>query len=269
MSRAAEAVRGDRRVDLSRRDVGLVELMDDPACDLDRLERTYAAFPLVNGVVAGWGRVYRELLRPLLSAERTLRVLDVGSGGGDVARWLVRRARRDGLRLQVVAVDPDERAHAWASRRPEPGVEYRCVSSGELVAAGETFDVVISNHVLHHLDDEARESVLADSERLADRLVVHSDIRRARLAYLGYWLGSLVLDRRSFVRIDGLRSIRRSFRVDELRAVAPPGWRVVGREPFRLWLLHETPAPGRGGAVSESTAAGAPQAVRLPGGGRA
>lgn len=228
------------RIDLGRRDEALLELMDDPDCDLGLLQRTYGVFPLVNGVVAGWGRVYRERLRPLLSAERETRLLDLGSGGGDVARGLVRRAARDGLRLHVTAADPDGRAHDWASARPAPGVDYRRASSGDLVAAGETFDVVVSNHVLHHLDRAARDAVLADSELLARRLVVHSDIRRARAAYAVYWLGTLPLARRSFVRTDGLRSIRRSFSADELRAVAPAGWQVVPREPFRLWLVRES-----------------------------
>jgi 2-polyprenyl-3-methyl-5-hydroxy-6-metoxy-1,4-benzoquinol methylase len=231
------------RVDLDRRDAGLTELMDDPGCDLRLLERTYAVFPLVNAVVAGWGAIYRELLRPLMSVDRPLRVLDLGSGGGDVARALTRRARRDGLRLEVVAADPDPRAHDWASRHPLTGVEYRCVSSGDLVAAGERFDVVVSNHVLHHLDDAARAAVLSDSERLAERFVVHADIRRARAAYLAYWFGSLPLAGRSFVRVDGLRSIRRSFRPDELRAVVPPRWRVVARRPFRLWLVSAPVRP--------------------------
>ncbi|WP_235476371.1 methyltransferase domain-containing protein [Frigoribacterium sp. Leaf263] len=234
MSRAPRAA----RVDLDRRDAGLVELMDDPDCDLRLLERTYGLFPLVNALVGGWGAIYRELLRPMMSDERPLRLLDLGSGGGDVARGLMRRARKDGLRLEIVAADPDARAHGWASEHPLPGVEYRCVSSGDLVTAGERFDVVVSNHVLHHLDDEARASVLDDSERLAERLVVHVDIRRARTAYLAYWIGSLPLAGRSFVRVDGLRSIRRSFRPDELRAVVPPRWRVVARRPFRLWLVH-------------------------------
>lgn len=225
--------------DLRGRAEHLAELMDDPDCDPSALRRTYAVFPLVNGLVAGWRRAWTERLRPLVaSSDAPTTLLDLGSGGGDLARALARWAERDGLALHVTAVDPDERAHDFASARPRRGVDYRRASSADLVAAGETFDVVVSNHVLHHLDDEARASVLDDSERLAERLVVHVDIRRARTAYLAYWIGSLPLAGRSFVRVDGLRSIRRSFRPDELRAVVPPRWRVVARRPFRLWLVH-------------------------------
>jgi 2-polyprenyl-3-methyl-5-hydroxy-6-metoxy-1,4-benzoquinol methylase len=220
---------GSRRLDLRRRDVDLVELMDDEAADLAGLRRTYAVFPLVNALVAGWRRAYVERLRPLLDRDRPTTLLDLGSGGGDLARRLAGWAARDGLRLEVTAVDPDARAHDFASRRPRAGVSYRCASSGDLVAAGESFDVVVSNHVLHHLDDEARRAVLADSERLATRLALHSDIRRST----------------SFVRTDGLRSIRRSWHADELRSTVPPRWRVLRRPPFRLWLVLE-PLDGDG-----------------------
>jgi 2-polyprenyl-3-methyl-5-hydroxy-6-metoxy-1,4-benzoquinol methylase len=249
-SAASIAVRPPWWPDLSRRGVDLVELMDDPGCDLGLLNATYRAFPVVNGLVAGWRRVYLRRLRPVLSAEKVTRLLDLGSGGGDLARALSDWSRRDGLALEVVAVDPDDRAHAFAVSRPvPPGVEFRRASSTELVAAGETFDVVVSNHVLHHLDDEARAAVLDDSSRLATRLVLHADIERARGAYLAYRAATWPWRTRSFVHVDGLLSIRRSFTADELIDVAPRGWRVVRQWPFRLLLVREigTDAPGGAG----------------------
>jgi 2-polyprenyl-3-methyl-5-hydroxy-6-metoxy-1,4-benzoquinol methylase len=243
-------------IDVRQRDTGLRELMDDPDCDLGQLRRTYAVFPVVNGLVAGWRRAYRERIRPLLSADRTTTLLDLGSGGGDLARSLARWARRDGLRLAVTAVDPDRRAHDFASARPADGVVHRCASSGDLVDAGEQFDVVVSNHVLHHLDDSSRADVLADSRSLARRLVLHSDIRRSRGAYAGYWVGTLPLARTSFVRVDGLRSIRRSWTDAELARELPAGWTAVPRPPFRVWAVLDVAAATTSGSV-EGAGAGA------------
>ncbi|WP_370544852.1 class I SAM-dependent methyltransferase [Frigoribacterium sp. VKM Ac-2530] len=247
-------------IDVRQRDTGLRELMDDPDCDLGQLRRTYAVFPVVNGLVAGWRRAYRERIRPLLSADRTSTLLDLGSGGGDLARSLARWARRDGLRLAVTAVDPDRRAHDFASARPADGVVHRCASSGDLVEAGERFDVVVSNHVLHHLDDSSRAAVLADSRALARRLVLHSDIRRSRAAYAGYWVGTLPLARTSFVRVDGLRSIRRSWTDAELARELPAGWAAVRRPPFRVWAVLDLAADAAatsGSVETEGAGAGA------------
>jgi 2-polyprenyl-3-methyl-5-hydroxy-6-metoxy-1,4-benzoquinol methylase len=231
-------------MDLSRRDTELTELMDAPDCDPDALARTYARFALVNRVVAGWRGVYRSRIRPLLSAARETTLLDIGSGGGDVPLALARWARRDGLRLRVTGIDPDPRAAAFARSRPaDPDVRFVAASSAELVAEGRRFDLVTSNHVLHHLDESAFDAFLADSAALAPR-ALHSDIARGRVAYAAYGPLARAVARGSFVHVDGLRSIRRSWRPVELALRVPAGWRVEGAVPFRVLLVRD-PAAGR------------------------
>lgn len=232
------------RLDLEHRATELTELMDDPDCDIDQLRRTYSQFRYVNAVVAGWRRVYRQRIRPLLSVDRVTTLLDVGCGGADVPRALVRWAARDRLRLQVTAIDPDERALGYATSLPAlTGLTLRQAPTAELVAERQQFDVVVSNHLLHHLTVPDLRRLVADSELLARRLVVHNDIARSRLAYSAYALGSRPFGRRSFVAVDGLRSIRRSYRGEELAAMVQPPWQVVDQLPARLLLLRAMPAP--------------------------
>ncbi|MBJ2122221.1 methyltransferase domain-containing protein [Arthrobacter sp. MSA 4-2] len=226
---------------LLRRDAGAVEEMDKPDCDPLTLERTYSQFGLVNAVVAGWRHTYRTLVRPQLSPNRENTLLDIGSGGGDVPRALARWARRDGLALTITAIDPDGRAHAYATSRPGvPGLSFRRALSSELVAEGRRFTVVTSNHVLHHLDPGALAGLLDDSGRLAERLAVHSDIARSRIGYGLFSVGTLPL-RGSYIRRDGLTSIRRSYTPAELREVLAadrrPGWSVESAVPFRNHLV--------------------------------
>ncbi|MDN6302921.1 MAG: class I SAM-dependent methyltransferase [Brachybacterium sp.] len=231
---------------LAIRDQHARERMDDPTCDPRRLARPYASFRLVNAMVAGWRTAYRRHLRPHLRAEGTTTLLDVGCGGGDVARALGRWARRDGYDLRVTGIDPDPRAHDWARRRPPvEGVQFRRALSSELVAGGERFDLVISNHLLHHLDEQQLEGLLEDSSHLARRTVVHSDIRRGRLAHTLFSVLTWPLFPGTFIREDGLTSIRRSHTAPELRARVPSGWTVSAPGRFRLLLLREALAPQR------------------------
>ena len=101
-----------------QREVRLAERMDDPGCDAGQLNRTYAQFGAVNGLVAGWRQVYRQYLRPRLSPARPTTLLDIGCGGGDVPRALIRWAARDGFTLRITAIDADARAIAYAQAQP-------------------------------------------------------------------------------------------------------------------------------------------------------
>jgi 2-polyprenyl-3-methyl-5-hydroxy-6-metoxy-1,4-benzoquinol methylase len=224
---------------LATRDDALVERMDEPSCDRETLFRTYAAFPRVNRVVSGWRKTYVSQIRPRFSGP-VQSLVDIGSGGGDLARALVGWARDDGVRLDVTAVDPDPRSFDYVQTLPPvDGIVFRRCSSTDLADEGARFDFVTSNHVLHHLGAAELGAVFADSERLARRAVIHSDIRRSAAAYLLFSAFTAAGFRGSFIREDGLLSIRRSYRLEELAALAPRGWTVRAQAPHRLLLLFE------------------------------
>ncbi|MFJ4030166.1 class I SAM-dependent methyltransferase [Paenarthrobacter sp. NPDC089989] len=232
---------------LAQRDLDAVEDMDRPDCDLHRLNRSYARFPVVNALLSGWHRMYRERFVPLLRLRDSVSVLDIGCGGGDVARSLARWALRDGFDLRVTAIDPDERAFAFASKaRSVPGVEYRQALSSDLVAEGRTFHIVLSNHMLHHLDAADLAAILGDSEQLATSMSLHNDLRRSNAAYALFAAGFWPLGVGSFICGDGLVSIRRSYTPSELRAVAPAGWRVEPNGPWHNLLVREAPSEDGG-----------------------
>lgn len=230
---------------LAARAPELAEIMDGP-CDETRLFATYRHFALANRVVSGWRRLYVQRVRPFAlsggraaGASAATRVLDVGFGGGDIPRALAAWADADGLRLDVTAIDPDERALRFAQSVDGRGrVRYLAATSRELRAAGERFDLVVSNHVLHHLGEDERDALLADSLGFGARLVIHDDIERSALAYAAWAVGALPFAVDSFAHVDGLRSIRRSYTASELAALVP-GWRVERLFPWRLLLIRE------------------------------
>ncbi|MDA0875589.1 MAG: methyltransferase domain-containing protein [Bacteroidetes bacterium] len=224
---------------LASRRTDLVEEMDDPSCDPVRLDRTYAWFARLNPWLTRWNAVYRRHVRPLLRQAPQARILDLGCGGGDVARLLLAKARRDGFAPSVLGADPDLRALAHAQRLPDPDLTFRACLSSDLVAEGDRFDLVISNHVLHHLDDDTLLRFLSDSAVLSRNLVLHNDIRRDDLAWLAFWPVALPAHFDSFILVDGLRSIRRAWHPSELAPRLGAGWRIETAEPFRMLLIHE------------------------------
>lgn len=223
---------------MRQRAVDAVEMMDRPDCDPVRLERTYQQFGLVNRLFSGWRLLYVRELRPLLSADHVTTVLDIGCGGGDVARLLAGWSARDNLKVEITGIDPDPRAVSHAAHWETPlSLRFRQAASADLVREGGRYDVVISNHVLHHLQPAELAAFLADSQSLANLLCLHNDLRRNLAAY-GLFSFAALPFRGSFIRPDGLVSIRRSYTTAELRTAAPPGWHVRPHSPFHQVLVH-------------------------------
>lgn len=227
-------------MNLATRDARLTEFMDDPDCDPVRLRRTLERFGIVNRAVTRWGQVYRRILRPHLAGlGRPARILDIGCGGGDVLRRLVVLARRDGFEVTGLGIDPDPRAFSVATSSTRlHGVEFRQMYSRELLTGGARFDLVVSNHVLHHLADADLAGLFADSAALTTGVSVHSDIARSRFAYAAFAAGAVPVAPGTFLRVDGLRSIRRSYTRAELAARLPRGWRTLQLAPARLLAVR-------------------------------
>jgi 2-polyprenyl-3-methyl-5-hydroxy-6-metoxy-1,4-benzoquinol methylase len=221
--------------------MNLQEAMDAD-CDLDKLYNTYRNFARVNPVVSRWRGVYERYIQPLARAQQTaLEVLDIGFGGGDVVGALATWAHQDELNITFHAIDNDPRALEYVEQHANlpASVRVECCTSGDLITRGLTFDVVISNHVLHHLNVNEVVSLCEDSAQLSRQLVLHNDLERSGLAYGVFGAITTPLFRKSFITEDGLASIRRSFTQAELQALVPDGWQVTRLFPYRLLLHHQ------------------------------
>jgi 2-polyprenyl-3-methyl-5-hydroxy-6-metoxy-1,4-benzoquinol methylase len=198
------------------------ELMDDPCSDPEGLRRTLRQFPLLNHLVSR----SRYLLNRYVLADirrrgvKTVRMLDVGAGGGDIARYLVRAAK--GVAGAVVHVDcceADPRVAAYARRACVGYPTISILERSVFDLSGAPYDYVFSNHFLHHLSDTELAEFLAVSRRLCSGTLLCNDLERSRLSYTAYRAAAPLLLRRSFAAYDGALSIRRGFLRHELEEV--------------------------------------------------
>lgn len=223
-----------------RRATHLAERMDDPSCDPALLARTYEQFSVLNQLVSGWWSAWRQVIGPAVRQAVALRgraeIVDVGAGGGDLARRFAAWSADAGLPVEVVGIDPDERALAYARERQRPpNVRFERHDLHDLAERGVRADVVVSNHVLHHLPQTELGAFLTASRTVARRAVLHNDLYRTRWALPAFGLLSLPF-RGSLVREDGFISIRRAWRPEELTGILPNGLDVRRDGAFRLWV---------------------------------
>jgi len=109
-----------------------------------------------------------------------LRILDVGCGGGLVSEPVKR------LGAEVVGIDPTEETIAAARiHAAETGcaIDYRVATTDDLVAAGETFDVVLALEVVEHVPDVAAFVASCAALTRPGGLAVFATINRTPKAY--------------------------------------------------------------------------------------
>lgn len=215
-----------------------IEAMDSP--DLDPALREQA--------LEGLGRLRRIFLRPgsLLAAmvgilpppgNRTLRLVELGAGSGELSAWLGRALERTGRRMEMVATD----------RIAAPDVlAFDCTGSDGWMDA----DLYFSNLLLHHLQVHEIRRSLAMQGQHARFGSLHLDLVRTSLSY---YLTRLFLPLLRYPRInqsDGLLSIQAAFTVAEMRGLADgvcPSFEVRKALPFRQILVcspEASPSPG-------------------------
>jgi SAM-dependent methyltransferase len=214
--------------------------MDDPKLPLPETERALRELGRVHRWV-GNGGLWRQLLPVLARGPRGQRLLDVGTGDGQVAAAARRRAATRGVALRVVGLDR-KLTHLTIGRRH--GFDQLRVVGDALALPFRdgAVDVAISSFFQHHFDRTAGRKVLDEMRRVAGRAAIVVDIRRSRL---GGALGRLVL---TLLRMgpvtahDGRVSLDQGWTLADVRACAPAGAVVALRRrwPFR-WALELAP----------------------------
>jgi 2-polyprenyl-3-methyl-5-hydroxy-6-metoxy-1,4-benzoquinol methylase len=198
--------------------------MDQPGLD----ERAHA--DALRGLqrINWFSRTSAMIWRPIRDLARTstptrpLRILDVASGGGDVALGLARRAARDGISVQVDGCDINPVAIEHArSAAAAAGLSVGFFEHDALqTALPAGYDVVTCSLFLHHLDDRQAEQMLRTMGQAATQMVVASDLRRSRLAYLLAVVACQALTRSPIVHVDGPLSVAAAFTIAEARDIA-------------------------------------------------
>lgn len=225
---------------LAQRSKSLMERMDDPHCDLEKLYQTYRRFQDVNRQLSQWNRLYKHILKPQLTKWPNLSILDLGCGGGDVTHFLLKQAQQDGFTPKITGADPDARAIEFAQEHfKEDDLTFTDSSAKDLLENDASFNIVISNHVMHHLEPSELLKFARIAKSLTTNLVLFNDIHRSDLAYLFFHIYTTGRFKNSFIREDGLASIRRSYTVNELRVLLGPNWNTFALFPFRLIALYD------------------------------
>jgi SAM-dependent methyltransferase len=221
--------------DFARRSAA-AELMDTDSRDFEDYRTCLADLAQVNRVTATHRPTLRFLedlrRRGLLVPGHRARLVDAGSGYGDLLRAVDRWAVRRGLDLELLGVDLNPWAARAAAAATPRGRPIRYLTGDVFEAALGTVDVVVSSQLAHHLDDGALRRFLRWMEGTARLGWCVADLHRHPLPYHAFRIASRAIGWHRFVCHDGPVSIARSLTLAEWRAAIAGA--ELGGVPVRL-----------------------------------
>jgi ubiquinone/menaquinone biosynthesis C-methylase UbiE len=201
------------------------ELLDQPAAEPEAdLRHSLRDIRLANLIGQGTAVVlhYLDRLTRDWTPGRTLTILDLATGSGDIPLAICRWADRRGFEVQILAVDisPEVIAAAVDHAGYQPQIEFAVMDARAMPFPDQSFDIVTCSLALHHLAREEGVAVIRTMARLARRGFIVNDIERCWPAYVAVHLLTITPITNRLTRHDGPASVKRAFTARELLAMA-------------------------------------------------
>jgi 2-polyprenyl-3-methyl-5-hydroxy-6-metoxy-1,4-benzoquinol methylase len=228
------------------------EIMDGPNVDPSAHAEALEGLKRINTV----SKTALIMADPIIALARrkhlkTISVLDIACGGGDVPIEVATIARREGIEIDLTLLDRSETALKLASAAANRfGIDCRCIQADLLDHwNNSTFDVVTCSLFLHHVPEPNQVVQLLKRMRaVSSRLVLISDLRRSTGGLIGAWIGGRMFSRSQIVHHDAVASVRAAWTLDDLREFAAKAG-MTGADINACWpwrMLLSWDAEGRG-----------------------
>jgi 2-polyprenyl-3-methyl-5-hydroxy-6-metoxy-1,4-benzoquinol methylase len=220
------------------------ELMDQPGINPVEHIRALDGLHRLNAISRTCQHLWREVKCHMdVRAGERLRLLDIASGGGDVAFGLWKLARRAAVDIEILGLDVSATACSRAAIKCRPAGKSISFASMDVLSADLPggFDVVISTLFLHHLTSPDATKLLSKMAA-AGRLLIVSDLNRSRIGYAAAYAACHLLTRSKTVHHDGPQSVANAFTIPEMKALCQSAGldHAIVRRAWP-WRLHRGP----------------------------
>ena len=232
-------------VDTSHRSSEM-EIMDDFTMEGVLFRDTLDKLEIINRFLGGNSVTIKGLKKLLKnqSKNKTITIVDLGCGNGDVLRDVSKFGRKNNYSFKLIGIDANPAAIDYAR---ELSKEYSELSFKTIDILSEDFkkqsyDVVLCTLFLHHLKNEELISFLKKTTENATIGLVVNDLHRHKLAYYLFKLIGFFI-KNKMVRQDGLTSILRAFKRKDLENIAKEikvHFSIEWKWAFRyLWIMKK------------------------------
>lgn len=196
------------------------EIMDDFSLEGAQLTDALDKIAQINQLLGGNTLTLNGVKKLISKIPKTqiITIVDLGCGNGDMLRTLEDYAARNQLSFKLIGIDanPFTVNYAINSSIKYPNIEYLSEDIFETNFKNIKFDIALCTLTLHHFKDNDISRIVEILERNTRLGIVVNDLHRSKIAYRLFQMIAVVFKLNEMSREDGLTSILRGFKKDEL-----------------------------------------------------
>lgn len=198
----------------------LPESMDDFTLEGEILRDALDKIAQINELLGG-NKLTLLGVKTLLknvAVDTEITIVDVGCGNGDMLRKLADYGLKNDLKLKLIGIDANNFTvnHAVDLSKNYPNISYCCENIFDKAFVALKYDIILSTLVLHHFKEDEIIEVLTVFYTNARLGIVINDLQRSLIAYRLFQLLCFVFRLNAMSRKDGLVSILRGFKKEDL-----------------------------------------------------
>jgi 2-polyprenyl-3-methyl-5-hydroxy-6-metoxy-1,4-benzoquinol methylase len=196
------------------------EIMDDFDMEGDLLKDALDKIAKINRFLGG-NKLTLEGVKSILKqhpGRQQVTIVDVGCGNGDMLRIVSDYLEDNDIDCKLIGIDANKFAVNYARKLSihYPNITYRCKDIFDKSFENLEYDIVLCTLTLHHFKNEEITKLLKVFKANAKMGIVINDLQRSSISYRLFQALCFVFRLNDMSREDGLVSILRGFKKQEL-----------------------------------------------------
>jgi 2-polyprenyl-3-methyl-5-hydroxy-6-metoxy-1,4-benzoquinol methylase len=196
------------------------EIMDNFAMEGEELRDALDKIAKINQLLGG-NQLTLQGVQSLLKnipKEKEITIVDIGCGNGDMLRTLAEFGKQNNYHFKLIGIDANAFtiSHAEQLSKEYKNISYCCEDIFEESFQSLQYDIALCTLTLHHFRDKEILSILRVFYQNTGIGIVINDLERSAIAYRLFQALCFVFRLNDMSREDGLTSILRGFKKEEL-----------------------------------------------------
>lgn len=207
----------------------VLELMDNPEMDAKKYRKAYLDINRCNQLLGGYGITLKAIKNLVKNnPKKSYTILDMGCGDGEMLRRISKLADKEGFNVKLIGIDLREDVLDM-SRAKSKAYDNISFIKQDILTLSDDFDcdILLCTLTMHHFTEAQIAVFLKKFTTIAKLGVVINDLERSKVSYALFKLFSIFFIRTKVAKYDGLVSISKGFKKEELLMYAKPLKNVI------------------------------------------